>query len=108
MAIVHEGMRLLINKSTKHSFTWFLQIFQELATFDVSDAFGIGKEEGHFWWPGLGSQRKRRSSVFSWHWDITKDAMFAFTVSEANRIEKWLCGDLYSLHKKSEESIVKL
>ncbi|KAM5193804.1 C3 and PZP-like alpha-2-macroglobulin domain-containing protein 8 [Mantella aurantiaca] len=55
------------------------QIFQELATFDVSDAFGNGKDDGHFWWPGLGSQRKRRSSVFSWHWDITKDARFAFT-----------------------------
>ncbi|XP_073449024.1 C3 and PZP-like alpha-2-macroglobulin domain-containing protein 8 isoform X1 [Aquarana catesbeiana] len=55
------------------------KIFQELATFDVSDAFGTGKDEGHFWWPGLGSQRKRRSSVFSWHWDITKDARFAFT-----------------------------
>ncbi|XP_072260759.1 C3 and PZP-like alpha-2-macroglobulin domain-containing protein 8 isoform X1 [Pyxicephalus adspersus] len=55
------------------------QVFQELSTFDVSDAFGTGKDEGHFWWPGLGSQRKRRSSVFSWHWDITKDARFAFT-----------------------------
>ncbi|XP_069818383.1 C3 and PZP-like alpha-2-macroglobulin domain-containing protein 8 isoform X2 [Dendropsophus ebraccatus] len=56
------------------------QIFQELASFDVSDAFGTGKEEGHFWWPGLGSQRRRRrSSVFPWHWDITKDARFAFT-----------------------------
>ncbi|KAG9486395.1 hypothetical protein GDO78_006660 [Eleutherodactylus coqui] len=55
------------------------QVFQELASFDVSDAFGTGKEEGHFWWPGLGSQRRRRSSVFSWHWDITKDARFAFT-----------------------------
>ncbi|XP_068090260.1 C3 and PZP-like alpha-2-macroglobulin domain-containing protein 8 [Hyperolius riggenbachi] len=55
------------------------KIFQELATFDASDSFGTGKDEGHFWWPGLGSQRKRRSSVFPWQWDITKDARFAFT-----------------------------
>ncbi|XP_063770568.1 C3 and PZP-like alpha-2-macroglobulin domain-containing protein 8 isoform X2 [Pseudophryne corroboree] len=55
------------------------QIFQELAAFDVSDAFGTGKDEGHFWWPGLGSQRRRRSSIFPWHWDIIKDARFAFT-----------------------------
>ncbi|KAM4808477.1 C3 and PZP-like alpha-2-macroglobulin domain-containing protein 8 isoform 1-T1 [Rhinophrynus dorsalis] len=56
------------------------QIFQELLEFDVSDAYGTGKDEGHFWWPGLGS-RRRRSSVFPWHWDITKDARFAFTDS---------------------------
>ncbi|CAH2293294.1 C3 and PZP-like alpha-2-macroglobulin domain-containing 8 [Pelobates cultripes] len=55
------------------------QIFQELAEFDVSDAYGTGKDEGHFWWPGMGSRRRRRSSVFPWHWDITKDARFAFT-----------------------------
>lgn len=54
------------------------KIFQELADYDVSDAFGIPKEDGHFWWPGL-SSRRRRSSVFPWHWDITKDAHFAFS-----------------------------
>uniref|UniRef100_A0A8C3D5K4 C3 and PZP like alpha-2-macroglobulin domain containing 8 n=1 Tax=Corvus moneduloides TaxID=1196302 RepID=A0A8C3D5K4_CORMO len=55
------------------------QVFQELAEYDVSDAFGAPKEEGHFWWPGMSSRRRRRSSVFPWHWDITKDARFAFT-----------------------------
>ncbi|OCU00810.1 hypothetical protein XELAEV_180065884mg, partial [Xenopus laevis] len=55
------------------------QIFQELSEFDVSDVYGTGKDEGHFWWPGMGSQRRRRSSLFPWHWDITKDARFAFT-----------------------------
>ncbi|XP_074834082.1 C3 and PZP-like alpha-2-macroglobulin domain-containing protein 8 isoform X2 [Carettochelys insculpta] len=55
------------------------QIFQEMAEYDVSDAFGAPKEEGHFWWPGMSSRRRRRSSVFPWHWDITKDARFAFT-----------------------------
>ncbi|MGH0168414.1 UNVERIFIED_CONTAM: hypothetical protein FKN15_054850 [Acipenser sinensis] len=55
------------------------KIFQDLADFDVSDAFGIPKDDGHFWWPGLSSRRRRRSSVFPWHWDITKDARFAFT-----------------------------
>ncbi|XP_039622768.1 C3 and PZP-like alpha-2-macroglobulin domain-containing protein 8 isoform X2 [Polypterus senegalus] len=55
------------------------KIFQELADFDVSDVFGAPKEDGHFWWPGLTSRRRRRSSVFPWHWDITKDAHFAFT-----------------------------
>ncbi|TWW57860.1 C3 and PZP-like alpha-2-macroglobulin domain-containing protein 8 [Takifugu flavidus] len=55
------------------------KIFKELADFDVSDAFGIPKDDGHFWWPGLSSRRRRRSSVFPWHWDITKDARFAFT-----------------------------
>lgn len=57
-----------------------VQVFQELAEYDVSDAFGAPKEEGHFWWPGMSSRRRRRSSVFPWHWDITKDARFAFTV----------------------------
>uniref|UniRef100_A0A8C5QE18 C3 and PZP like alpha-2-macroglobulin domain containing 8 n=1 Tax=Leptobrachium leishanense TaxID=445787 RepID=A0A8C5QE18_9ANUR len=57
------------------------QIFLELAEFDVSDAYGTGKDEGHFWWPGMGTRRRRRSSVFPWHWDITKDARFAFTES---------------------------
>ncbi|OXB73108.1 UNVERIFIED_CONTAM: hypothetical protein H355_012033 [Colinus virginianus] len=55
------------------------QVFKELAEYDVSDAFGAPKEEGHFWWPGMSSRRRRRSSVFPWHWDITKDARFAFT-----------------------------
>lgn len=55
------------------------KVFQELADFDVSDAFGVSKDDGHFWWPGLSSKRRRRSSVFPWHWDITKDARFAFT-----------------------------
>ncbi|XP_015280131.1 PREDICTED: C3 and PZP-like alpha-2-macroglobulin domain-containing protein 8 [Gekko japonicus] len=54
------------------------QIFQELADYDVSDVFGTTKEDGHFWWPGM-SLRRRRSSIFPWHWDITKDARFAFT-----------------------------
>lgn len=57
-----------------------LQVFKELAEFDVSDAFNIPKDDGHFWWPGLTAKRRRRSSVFPWHWDITKDARFAFTV----------------------------
>ncbi|XP_063003438.1 C3 and PZP-like alpha-2-macroglobulin domain-containing protein 8 [Elgaria multicarinata webbii] len=55
------------------------QIFQEMADYDVSDAFGATKEDGHFWWPGMSSHRRRRSSIFPWHWDITKDARFAFT-----------------------------
>ncbi|XP_015826901.3 C3 and PZP-like alpha-2-macroglobulin domain-containing protein 8 isoform X1 [Nothobranchius furzeri] len=55
------------------------KVFKELAEFDVSDSFGIPKEDGHVWWPGLSSKRRRRSSVFPWHWDITKDARFAFT-----------------------------
>ncbi|KAI7791344.1 C3 and PZP-like alpha-2-macroglobulin domain-containing protein 8 isoform X1 [Triplophysa rosa] len=54
------------------------KVFKELLDFDVSDTFGVSKDEGHFWWPGL-SSRRRRSSVFPWHWDITKDARFAFT-----------------------------
>ncbi|XP_060132471.1 C3 and PZP-like alpha-2-macroglobulin domain-containing protein 8 [Zootoca vivipara] len=56
------------------------QIFQEMADYDVSDAFGAAKEDGHFWWAGM-SSRRRRSSIFPWHWDITKDARFAFTES---------------------------
>ncbi|KAL1022981.1 hypothetical protein UPYG_G00035010 [Umbra pygmaea] len=55
------------------------KVFKELADFDVSDAFGVTKDDGHFWWPGLSSKRRRRSSVYSWHWEITKDARFAFT-----------------------------
>lgn len=57
-----------------------VQVFKELAEFDVSDVFGSPKDDSHFWWPGLSSKRRRRSSVFPWHWDITKDARFAFTV----------------------------
>ncbi|XP_024134100.1 C3 and PZP-like alpha-2-macroglobulin domain-containing protein 8 isoform X2 [Oryzias melastigma] len=55
------------------------KVFKELAEFDVSDVFGSPKDDSHFWWPGLSSKRRRRSSVFPWHWDITKDARFAFT-----------------------------
>ncbi|XP_058019201.1 C3 and PZP-like alpha-2-macroglobulin domain-containing protein 8 isoform X1 [Ahaetulla prasina] len=56
------------------------QIFQELADYDVSDAFGTSKEEGHFWWPGSTlKKRRRRSSIFPWHWDVAKDARCAFT-----------------------------
>ncbi|KAK6467323.1 C3 and PZP-like alpha-2-macroglobulin domain-containing protein 8 [Huso huso] len=66
--LLKPGFQLTIDK-----------IFQDLADFDVSDAFGIPKDDGHFWWPGLSSRRRRRSSVFPWHWDITKDARFAFT-----------------------------
>lgn len=58
-----------------------MQVFKELADFDISDVFGVPKDDGHIWWPGLSSKRRRRSSVFPWHWDITKDARFAFTVS---------------------------
>uniref|UniRef100_A0A3B1JY82 C3 and PZP like alpha-2-macroglobulin domain containing 8 n=1 Tax=Astyanax mexicanus TaxID=7994 RepID=A0A3B1JY82_ASTMX len=57
---------------TAAQYVW-LEVFKELADFDVSDAFGVPKDDGHFWWPGL-SSRRRRSSVFPWHWDITKDA----------------------------------
>uniref|UniRef100_A0A3P9P539 C3 and PZP like alpha-2-macroglobulin domain containing 8 n=2 Tax=Poecilia reticulata TaxID=8081 RepID=A0A3P9P539_POERE len=55
------------------------KVFKEMADFDVSDVFGVPKDDGHVWWPGLSSKRRRRSSVFPWHWDITKDARFAFT-----------------------------
>uniref|UniRef100_A0A3Q1EAS6 C3 and PZP like alpha-2-macroglobulin domain containing 8 n=1 Tax=Acanthochromis polyacanthus TaxID=80966 RepID=A0A3Q1EAS6_9TELE len=58
---------------TAAQYVW-LEVFREMADFDVSDAFGIPKDDGHFWWPGLSSKRRRRSSVFPWHWDITKDA----------------------------------
>lgn len=58
----------------------FVQVFKKLADFDVSDVFGNPKDDGHMWWPGLSSKRRRRSSVFPWHWDITKDAYYAFTV----------------------------
>uniref|UniRef100_A0A3Q2R289 C3 and PZP like alpha-2-macroglobulin domain containing 8 n=1 Tax=Fundulus heteroclitus TaxID=8078 RepID=A0A3Q2R289_FUNHE len=58
----------------------WLEVFKEMADFDVSDVFGVPKDDGHMWWPGLSSKRRRRSSVFPWDWDITKDARFAFTV----------------------------
>nr|XP_020636674.1 C3 and PZP-like alpha-2-macroglobulin domain-containing protein 8 [Pogona vitticeps] len=58
------------------------KVFQELSDYDVSDTFGTTKEDSHFWWPGLSlHQRRRRSSLFPWHWDVTKDARFAFTES---------------------------
>ncbi|XP_048833102.1 C3 and PZP-like alpha-2-macroglobulin domain-containing protein 8 isoform X1 [Brienomyrus brachyistius] len=84
--LVKPGFRLSIDK-----------VFRELVEFDVSDAFGAPKDDGHFWWPGLSSRRKRRSSVFPWHWDITKDARFAFT--EAGLV---VMTDLVSLnHRQS-------
>uniref|UniRef100_A0A3Q3XPS5 C3 and PZP like alpha-2-macroglobulin domain containing 8 n=1 Tax=Mola mola TaxID=94237 RepID=A0A3Q3XPS5_MOLML len=58
---------------TAAQYVW-LEVFKELTDFDVSDSFSIPKDDGHFWWPGLTSKRRRRSSVFPWHWDITKDA----------------------------------
>ncbi|KAK1805980.1 hypothetical protein P4O66_013020, partial [Electrophorus voltai] len=67
MYLLKPGFRLTAEK-----------VFRELADFDVADTFGVPKDDGHFWWPGL-SSRRRRSSVFPWHWDITKDARFAFT-----------------------------
>uniref|UniRef100_A0A3B5PT25 C3 and PZP like alpha-2-macroglobulin domain containing 8 n=1 Tax=Xiphophorus maculatus TaxID=8083 RepID=A0A3B5PT25_XIPMA len=67
-------------------YVW-LEVFKEMADFDVSDVFGVPKDDGHMWWPGLSSKRRRRSSVFPWHWDITKDARFAFTVRKhRNRV----------------------
>ncbi|PNI50716.1 CPAMD8 isoform 3 [Pan troglodytes] len=55
------------------------QVFQELEDYDVSDSFGVSREDGPFWWAGLTAQRRRRSSVFPWPWGITKDSGFAFT-----------------------------
>lgn len=75
------------------------QIFKELADFDVSDAFGLPKDDGHFWWPGLSSRRRRRSSVFPWHWDITKDARFAFTVSP-----RWLAAPRQRQREQRKET----
>ncbi|XP_025845481.2 C3 and PZP-like alpha-2-macroglobulin domain-containing protein 8 isoform X1 [Vulpes vulpes] len=54
------------------------QIFQELEDYDVSDAFGVSREEGSFWWAGLAARRRRRSSAFPWPWGITKDSGSAF------------------------------
>ncbi|XP_053442153.1 C3 and PZP-like alpha-2-macroglobulin domain-containing protein 8 isoform X3 [Nycticebus coucang] len=55
------------------------QVFQELEDYDVSDAFGVPREDGPFWWAGLMARRRRRSSVFLWPWGVTKDSGFAFT-----------------------------
>ncbi|XP_011781286.1 PREDICTED: LOW QUALITY PROTEIN: C3 and PZP-like alpha-2-macroglobulin domain-containing protein 8 [Colobus angolensis palliatus] len=55
------------------------QVFQELEDYDVSDSFGVSREDGPFWWAGLMAQRRRRSSIFPWPWGITKDSGFAFT-----------------------------
>uniref|UniRef100_A0A2I3G1S6 C3 and PZP like alpha-2-macroglobulin domain containing 8 n=1 Tax=Nomascus leucogenys TaxID=61853 RepID=A0A2I3G1S6_NOMLE len=55
------------------------QVFQELEDYDVSDSFGMSREDGPFWWAWLTAQRRRRSSVFPWPWGITKDSGFAFT-----------------------------
>ncbi|XP_017906845.1 PREDICTED: C3 and PZP-like alpha-2-macroglobulin domain-containing protein 8 [Capra hircus] len=54
------------------------QVFRELEDYDVSDIFGVSREDGPFWWTGLTARRRRRSSVFLWPWGITKDSGFAF------------------------------
>ncbi|XP_062966135.1 LOW QUALITY PROTEIN: C3 and PZP-like alpha-2-macroglobulin domain-containing protein 8 [Cynocephalus volans] len=54
------------------------QVFQELENYDVSDGFGVSREDGPFWWAGLMARRRRRSSVFPWPWAVTKDSGFAF------------------------------
>ncbi|XP_047690649.1 C3 and PZP-like alpha-2-macroglobulin domain-containing protein 8 isoform X3 [Prionailurus viverrinus] len=53
------------------------QVFRELEEYDVSDAFGVSREDGSFWWAGLAA-RRRRSSIFPWPWGITKDSGSAF------------------------------
>uniref|UniRef100_A0A452R7M1 C3 and PZP like alpha-2-macroglobulin domain containing 8 n=1 Tax=Ursus americanus TaxID=9643 RepID=A0A452R7M1_URSAM len=58
----------------------WLEVFQELEDYDVSDAFGASREDGSFWWAGLAARRRRRSSVFPWPWGITKDSGSAFAV----------------------------
>uniref|UniRef100_A0A2K5JXR3 Macroglobulin domain-containing protein n=1 Tax=Colobus angolensis palliatus TaxID=336983 RepID=A0A2K5JXR3_COLAP len=62
----------------------WLEVFQELEDYDVSDSFGVSREDGPFWWAGLMAQRRRRSSIFPWPWGITKDSGFAFTVRRGN------------------------
>ncbi|ELK19137.1 C3 and PZP-like alpha-2-macroglobulin domain-containing protein 8 [Pteropus alecto] len=57
-----------------------VQVFRELEDYDVSDAFGVSREDGPFWWAGLTARRRRRSSVFPWPWGVTRDSGFAFTV----------------------------
>ncbi|EPY88453.1 C3 and PZP-like, alpha-2-macroglobulin domain containing 8-like protein [Camelus ferus] len=54
------------------------QVFRELEDYDVSDAFGVSREDGPFWWAGLTARRRRRSSIFPWPWGVTKDSGFAF------------------------------
>nr|XP_025845485.1 C3 and PZP-like alpha-2-macroglobulin domain-containing protein 8 isoform X5 [Vulpes vulpes] len=61
------------------------QIFQELEDYDVSDAFGVSREEGSFWWAGLAARRRRRSSAFPWPWGITKDSGSAFASREEEK-----------------------
>eukprot|EP00069_Balaena_mysticetus_P019920 bmy_02576T0 len=56
------------------------QVFRELEDYDVSDAFGVSREDGPFWWAGLMARRRRRSSIFLWPWGVTKDSGFAFAV----------------------------
>lgn len=75
-----------------------VQVFRELAEFDVSDVFGGPKDDAHFWWPGLSSRRRRRSSVFPWHWDFTKDARFAFTVRVRSRVGRTCPGGCFISH----------
>lgn len=84
------------------------QIFKELADFDISDAFGIPKDDGHFWWPGLSSRRRRRSSVFPWHWDITKDARFAFTVSTHSTPEPSVASRQQQGRETKQKHVLKL
>ncbi|XP_006147251.1 C3 and PZP-like alpha-2-macroglobulin domain-containing protein 8 [Tupaia chinensis] len=55
------------------------QVSRELEGYDVSDAFGVSREDGPFWWAGLTARRRRRSSLFLWPWSVTKDSGFAFT-----------------------------
>ncbi|XP_048651313.1 C3 and PZP-like alpha-2-macroglobulin domain-containing protein 8, partial [Marmota marmota marmota] len=55
------------------------QVFRELEDYDVSDAFGVSREDGASWWAGLTARRRRRSSAFPWPWGVTKDSGFAFT-----------------------------
>uniref|UniRef100_A0A8C6A954 C3 and PZP like alpha-2-macroglobulin domain containing 8 n=1 Tax=Marmota marmota marmota TaxID=9994 RepID=A0A8C6A954_MARMA len=58
----------------------WLEVFRELEDYDVSDAFGVSREDGASWWAGLTARRRRRSSAFPWPWGVTKDSGFAFTV----------------------------
>uniref|UniRef100_A0A8C6DWI3 C3 and PZP like alpha-2-macroglobulin domain containing 8 n=1 Tax=Moschus moschiferus TaxID=68415 RepID=A0A8C6DWI3_MOSMO len=63
----------------------WLEVFRELEDYDVSDIFGVSREDGPFWWTGLMARRRRRSSVFLWPWGVTKDSGFAFAVRRGNR-----------------------